>query len=589
MISQKLATTYTLMVVLLVTILAACFYQYTYYTLYEEGTSNLNQLCGSTMAQIDSRLKALEETAVTIASDQIFLTSLTSASADPENADYDASRIKSTVQYYCVKRSELRRANVMTTEGFLCGTGVVDYAGKASSDEFTAAIHGKGESRKFFLPPHIDNWNSATPVEVYSLIKPIKDRNAQIIGYVELQENMHYIRKICDNKWNNISLGTLILDENNEVFYTNLEDSEKNRRLIDEALAVSNTFAPRIKTTPNAVLSISNSNFNYFKTVLILEKAVLYNSMNTVLYGILLMAALLIILTCLFIFFSSRAITRPVNMLVERMNKTELENMNEPFEDIKIRDYETDILIRTFDRMTLRLKGSITKQNAMQNAQTKTLFSALQATISPHFMYNTLGGIANMCEGGDSEAAADACYSLTELLRYASDYTTYDVELDSEIHNLKNYLSIMKSRYRQRLEYSCELDPAAASFILPKLTVQPLVENSIKNSLTERETVVVSVSARMEGETLVLEVCDNGRGITPEQAEQIKTDVRRFMSEDAVSDITAPLKFGGMGLIGTLLRLSIYCGDGFCYSIGSGENGGACIRFEISGRDNGHV
>ena len=152
------------------------------------------------------------------------------------------------------------------------------------------------------------------------------------------------------------------------------------------------------------------------------------------------------------------------------MADTDISNISELVEETWA-NWESKILENAFNNMKSRLRYAIEKEKKMTEVQTKTLFSILQSEISPHFLYNTLGSIANMCETGKNEEAADACYSLTEIMRYSSNFAVSEVTLHEEIQNLRSYFSIMKSRYRQRFEYEMEIDEDILDFMIPKLTL----------------------------------------------------------------------------------------------------------------------
>ena len=241
---------------------------------------------------------------------------------------------------------------------------------------------------------------------------------------------------------------------------------------------------------------------------------------------------------------------------------------------------ETEILITSFESMASRLQEALERQKKMESVQNKALFDALQSVMGPHFLYNSLGGIANMCEQGENEEAADACYSLTEILRYAADYEDTEVTIGDEMDNLRSYLSIMKSRYRQRLEYEIYMDEECKYLLIPKLTYQPLAENAIKYSLIERETVVLKVSTICRDGKVVVKIADNGSGITEEAAKKIRNRLKEFTEEEVELYTSAKVQFGGMGLSGTLIRLSLFYGDGFWYELDSqNEEGGTSILF----------
>ncbi|MHB1454366.1 MAG: sensor histidine kinase [Saccharofermentanales bacterium] len=276
----------------------------------------------------------------------------------------------------------------------------------------------------------------------------------------------------------------------------------------------------------------------------------------------------------------TRRLTRPINNFVTKMSSLDIENLREPF-DYNSQDYETEILNRSFKEMKGRLIESLSRQNALEAIQTKTLFNILQSEIGPHFLFNSLGSIANMCESGESKEAADACYSLSEILRYAADYEASIVTVKEEADSLNAYLAIMKSRYRQRVDFETSISDSAKVFLTPKLTFQPLVENAIKYSLTENESVHVRISAQATGNLLTITVSDNGIGLSEEK----KKEISEILSIDEISlentEIKKRIKFGGMGLVGTLMRILLFAGKGFTYTLEDNIPSGSIITIRI--------
>ena len=140
--------------------------------------------------------------------------------------------------------------------------------------------------------------------------------------------------------------------------------------------------------------------------------------------------------------------------------------------------------------------------------------SALQGQLRPHFLFNTLNMIAEQVH--TDPAGADAMLSrLGVLLRSSFVETDRErVPLRRELELLESYVEIMQGRFRGRLTFSLDVDPATLDALVPTFILQPLVENAIKHGVEPREEGgCVTVSARRQGEALALEVRDNGDGL----------------------------------------------------------------------------
>ncbi|WP_044293767.1 sensor histidine kinase [Robinsoniella peoriensis] len=582
-ISTKLSMTYAVLTILFIGIAAVIFYKYNQYNIHQDGVSNIGQIAENVMAQADSRLTTMDQTAIDVLSDNHFLDLWDQAVVS--SGDEVGKEIRKLLTKAYINKSDIRRVSIYGKDGTFYSTGKTDVK-KDDVRERIQMIESqypmKQMNSRVYLKPHLDYWNKSSEVLVVSEIKPVKDRNTDIIGYLEVQQNAFYMDNICNVKWNGKGLKVMVfMEETDELFYTNLPDSKRNDTYIQQVKDFTRQYS-KIKEDSHSLFSTASSNYYACKTVIILDKNVLNESLNKMLGGIIAITLVLIIVTTFYSFWTTRMIMRPINLLVKTMQNTDLTNFRQKRE-IKVKDKETEILVNSFEDMAKRLEDALVKQKKLENVQTKTLFSALQSEMGPHFLYNSLGSIANLCERGETETAADACYSLTEILRYASNYETSEVTIGEEIENLKAYMSIMKSRYQKRIEFEMQIDDDTKYIIIPKLTYQPLVENAIKYSLMEHEKVIIKIYTVVLGDKLVVEIKDNGCGISKEAGEVIRERIDEFHNTDKATYIAEQIQFGGMGLSGTLIRLSIYYGDSFWYELqDNNDEGGTSILFGMN-------
>jgi len=582
-LSRKLGITYTGIVIAVIVLSAIAFYRYNIYILLANGISNTEQFGADTMAQVDMQLKAMDVNSIDLASNFELINALdqivTFKNADEQNFNI----VKAILIKNYVNKVNIHRISIFTVFGDLFTTGNTD----ATADDVKNIIFKSKwysdivvqSGRRIFLPPQLDVWDKSSGAQVISLIRAIKNGD-NVIGYIEVQQKIDVIQKICSNEWNGINLSLAIVGRDGDVFYTNITREDKDeyiKKIIDK----TRNETSRVVETQNELINVTDSNYTEYKSYLVLDKSVLFASLKVILWYLILIVLVLMILSGVFITIVTQKMTKPITTFVRKMAKVDLDNLKEPFE-YNSNDYETEVLNRSFKDMKDRLTDSITKQLVLEAIQTKTLFNILQSEIGPHFLYNSLGSIANMCELGENQDAAEACYNLSEILRYASDFETTIVSIGDEIVNLKSYMELMKSRYRQRLDYSIEIADDTREFMVPKLTFQPLVENAIKYSLIENESVFVNVKTQMTQSTLNITVSDNGCGISREKLEEIECVISSTDANMENSQIKSKIKFGGMGLIGTLLRLKLYLGEDFHYSIVNNASGGMTVTIDIN-------
>lgn len=585
-LSRKLAIVYTGIIIVIIILSAIAFYRYNLYILLSNGMSNVEQFGASTMAQVDMQIKSMDINSIELASNFELIDAL-DVIINSDSSSNDIAKNKSIVKSILVKnyvnKINIHRISIFTVYGDLFTTGNSDIDKEGVKNIiFKSQWYGDiivQSGRRIYMPPTLDPWDKPSGAQVISLIRAIKN-GEKIIGYIEVQQKIEVIEKICINEWNKVNMSLSIVGRDGSVFYTNINRSGKDA-YIASIIDKTKSESARVVETPNELISVTDSNFTEYKSYLILDKSVLFKPMKVILLYLILIVTILVVLSGVFITIVTQRMTKPIRTFVRKMEKLDLNNLKEPF-DYNSNDYETEVLNHSFKEMKSRIMDSLTKQLAMEAIQTKTLFNILQSEIGPHFLYNSLGSIANMCENGENQEAADACYNLSEILRYASDYESTVVTIKEESENLKSYMSLMKSRYRQRLDYSIDIGKGTHKFLLPKLTFQPLVENAIKYSLIENDSVFVRVNAYIEDHHLIIKVADNGCGISNDKLEEIDRILSNEQTNMENIDIKSKLKFGGMGLIGTLLRLKLYHGENFKYSIENNKGPGMTIIIRIN-------
>lgn len=187
--------------------------------------------------------------------------------------------------------------------------------------------------------------------------------------------------------------------------------------------------------------------------------------------------------------------------------------------------------------------------------------SALRAQLDPHFLFNSLNTIVGMALERGHEDVADAVTDLSELLRVSlGDDRARLVPLDRELDFTRDYLSLQKRRFGDRLGFAFDVPDAVRDALVPPMVLQPLVENAIEHGvLPASGQGRVEVRARREGDRMALEVEDSGPGF-PEEG--------RVGGE-------------GVGLGNTRARLRQLFGDDGELSIGSGREGGALVTVRV--------
>jgi two-component system sensor histidine kinase YesM len=239
---------------------------------------------------------------------------------------------------------------------------------------------------------------------------------------------------------------------------------------------------------------------------------------------------------------------------------------------------ELEDLSISFQEMGDRLNESIRDLMKMKEQELKLRISALQTQMNPHFLYNMITIISIMAEEKMNESIIEVCQNLNNLFRYISDQSLTTVDLEKELENTENYLNLMKIRYDEDLNYEIDVPETMLHIQIPKLIIQPLVENCIKYGMKANPPWNIRVKGEHDRFNWKISVNDNGNGFSPELLEQMKEQLESIRGNIHMSE----LHIDGMGMQNIFRRLLLMYGLDTLVDIGNGPDGGAMVM--ISGR-----
>ena len=276
----------------------------------------------------------------------------------------------------------------------------------------------------------------------------------------------------------------------------------------------------------------------------------------------------------LYMWFSNR-LMEPAKEIKEAMEAVQRGNLDVRV-DVHTSD-EMEYIADGFNRMTASMKEHIEKVYVAEIMQRDAQLNALRMQIRPHYLYNTLDVIRmTALENKDSETAR-MLESLAFQLRYVMGDYTDRVALDDELKMLEEYFVIMRTRYENRISLHIEVSNADRRLLIPKLILQPIVENAVRHGLKPKKDGghVEIRSQRKDGELLIV-VMDNGVGVEPERLAQIMELLQDH-------DISAGVANGevSVGMKNVYDRIRINCGDGYGYSIESVPGFGTVVTYHL--------
>ncbi|MHC1748394.1 MAG: sensor histidine kinase [Cellulosilyticaceae bacterium] len=234
---------------------------------------------------------------------------------------------------------------------------------------------------------------------------------------------------------------------------------------------------------------------------------------------------------------------------------------------------EISILTQSFKEMKGKLSKLIDRTYKLEISEKDAQLKALQAQISPHFLYNALDMVNwSLIESGDMEMS-HIVIALSDILRYSIDDTKKKVKVREEMQQIQNYLLIQKSRFEERLNYKIDVQLEVLEESIPKLLLQPIVENAVIHGIENRQRKgVVTITSSYDDRYLIFEVQDNGLGIQPERLEKLR---QRIAVEDKMVDSDQKVH---IGLANVNQRIQLSYGKDSSIEIDSVIDEGTTIR-----------
>lgn len=344
-----------------------------------------------------------------------------------------------------------------------------------------------------------------------------------------------------------------VTDQSGTVIY----DSSGSRmgQPIPEALAVYFN-----KTSSEPVLSIEHTVFviahaevasSGWRVVTLVPEEVYareaYSVSDAILLSAIAVLALAVALTALF----SRILSRPLEQMAQTMNRVDSEHLSIR-SAVKGRD-EVSQIAQSFNELMDRLQAAIQNEYLLEIRQKEAMLRALQAQLNPHFLYNVLQSVSSMAEVREAPEIATLARSLGNLLRYSIQSESLTATLREEVSHVEHYLLIQKIRFGERLHYQINVPEYAMESLLPRVFLQPMVENAIIHGLeAQPEPGNLSIRIWQEDELLHIEVSDDGCGISPAELDRIYEQFRHTQIPNTET---------GIGLINLKSRLELFYGD----------------------------
>lgn len=383
------------------------------------------------------------------------------------------------------------------------------------------------------------------------IVNPVTGKNGAVF-FIDL--NYKLLKDLCENNSLANNSYVFIIDESGKIIYhpkQQLLYSGLRDELIDEVLECESNYFVSRKDNVNKLYTVAVSEKTGWRIVGVADFSELMKSQKETQSLYLFTAAVILLAAILLATLLASSVTKPIKLLKDSMKEVEKGN----FEKANVtlwQDNEIGSLVNSFNLMTDRIQQLMEQNIAVQEQKRQSELKALRSQINPHFLYNTLDSIIWMAEGEKNKEVVLMTAALARLLRQSISNENEQISIEKEIGYTRSYLIIQQMRYKDKLEYEINVEPAILGEEIINLILQPLVENAIYHGIKYKGSKgKILIKGWGEGDKIIIQVCDNGIG----------------MDQEALANIIDKSKASegknGVGIYNVHTRLLLYYGKAY--------------------------
>ncbi|MDU1846380.1 sensor histidine kinase [Niallia sp. RD1] len=510
-----------------------------------------------------------------------------------ENSKENMEEVRRVLAYVYNSRSEIEQMHLYINEG------------RDSFTNYHSRISGRGKNQNIYFhpyyrkleesetnysviePPHtiysynglsiIPNSEKTTVLSFHNKIRNVPSND--ILGFVSIDINLSKIEGIVNRLYKDTE-NLSIINENGTVIYSSdetligkksrdkwfyeLRNNPQQNKLNWERKDFSGViFYENITVQDNHLYMIKS-----------IPYASLYKSAKETAFMNTIIALLALIVVLIITIIISFKITAPIKVLIEKMKKAEQGIFETDFEIVG--QDEIGMLGRHFKSMVLQINRLIDKEYKLQLENKSSQLKVLQSQINPHFLYNSFQSIGTLALKMNAVPVYTLLTSLSAMMRYSMDMREEMVPFSKEINHSQSYLALQKQRFEDELDVTLTLDPNTYEILVPKMILQPIIENCFKHGFSDNmEDAKISIRSYREDDYLVLIVQDNGKGISRERLERIRNRLYHNKGRKAGKEGES------IGLKNIYDRLQLYYGGQAMLEMESIENNEFTVMIHI--------
>lgn len=560
---SKISVAVTLLLILFMGIGFAEMYFFTRSIVLERTHAYMQNSATSCSINIVNSIEEIEDVTLSIlgnASIQDDLLTLEQEGLDEYTSYHCGMELRETLGSYALLRTEISSVCLVTKQGATYSYSKSHQQTYSRIGDMADTIYAHSGKVVWYVDD--DDYQTLSCARSISYLPDLKTR-----GLVSVSVSESYIRSLYEELVPQNMGEVYLLDENNVVISS----------LTGDALgqSLTETFSTLLAQPGEDYHVMRNGNSiyisdpmpNQWRLVMLVPRAYYLDGMGRIGVIFLISDFVLACLGGMAIWGITHPLTKPIYELAHAMEDFGHGNLKAQ-SPVRTHD-EIGMLSDTFNHMVTDMHRLYITAYEKELMRQSTELRALRMQINPHFLYNTLDAIVWLIETGKNEQAEEMVTSLSTYFRSFLSNGQDIVTMDREEQHIRSYLEIQQVRYKDILDYDIQIDPAIGDCLIPKMTLQPLVENAIYHGIKpKRGKGLISVTGERNQDRVTIRVADTGAGMDPLELETL----RRQLENDEAT---------GFGLVSSYKRLRLMYGADCEFTIESQRGVGTAITIRI--------
>ena len=393
-------------------------------------------------------------------------------------------------------------------------------------------------------------------ISVFSVGRAVK-KHGRLIGYIVFNILNEDLREFVGE---GSSYNTIITDKTNNIFKDKFGKVVKKLRADDHYVSINKE---RFYVTKSPV---------YYSNLILYTISRMNHLTDSFVNGVVYLCIVFIIIMV--------AMHKAAKVIASKKTAA-VEKIVEAIENIKTGDLSSTLYVETndefriiadsYNKMLENIKFLIEQNKEEVKHGVLLEIKQLESQFNPHFLFNTLEMLKYTIKT-DTSMANKIILNISSLLRFSIENKSSEVTLERELQYAENYLDIQRFRFGENFDYHIDVDKETRNFLVPKLVLQPIIENSIKHGYTQINKLMIFIKTKKQKDKLVITIYDNGNGIEKEKLHELR---KRLKDRE--------LNIGNhIGIYNVHRRIQLIYGDNYGIKVQSSERWGTIVKLVFS-------